>query len=225
MTLSQAKRKIYATKSTGNLEKLIAKIYGDKELTEAEITQAEVAYDATKERLMKVEQPENVSDEEFEADAIQEAEALHNTESLADVLRVQMENFPNVTLRKISRTTGKNYNKLLKAARKPQEDKPYDPKDRNYAAIAFVLGAEAIEDLDWLELNLGGRGASSKPGVSRSSDRVYEAGEIIRLRDNITYTIMFSTPNHLILMPHTENGTPRVLSHATFMTKGPKEVI
>lgn len=137
-------------------------------------------------------------------------------------LETLMNEYSNVTLRKLALSTKATYGLLLKAARKPIEGQPYDPCAVNYEAAEKFFERRQInlEELDWDAMNIAT--SHSREGAISKDFSNYEVGSKWYLReDNKTpFEVLLITETHVVIMQ--ENSTePRAMSFSTFLSKGP----
>lgn len=136
-------------------------------------------------------------------------------------LRVALEKYPNVSLRKLAQAAEISYGWVLKNSKKPIAGEAYDPDAINYDAVVSVFTKRNIdlESLDWEALNA----ASLRKGKIVCKDMsAFKVGQKVYLREDaaVPFDICYMTDTHIVIM---KEGTtePRAWSHSTFMLKGP----
>lgn len=137
-------------------------------------------------------------------------------------LKSLMEQYPNVSLRKLALSLELSYGWILKCAKKPIAGEAYDPDAINYAEVAKTFARKGIDltALDWESLN---ESTQTSRGVLLTKDMsAFEAGQKIYLREDneVPFDICYKTDTHIVIMK--EGSTePRAWSHSTFLMKGP----
>lgn len=132
-----------------------------------------------------------------------------------------MQQYPNVSLRKLATACEVSYGWILKKSKEPVPGQAYDPEAVNYAAVAATFAKKGIDlsALDWDSLNE----AVLKRGVqlTKNMDAFQVGGEVYLREDNTTpFVICYKTESHIVIMK--KGGTePRAWSHGTFLMKGP----
>lgn len=136
-------------------------------------------------------------------------------------LKVAMETYPNVSLRKLATACEVSYGWILKKSKEPIPGQAYDPEAINYAAVAATFAKKGIDlsTLDWDSLNE----AVLKRGVqlTKNMDAFQVGGEVYLREDNTTpFVICYKTETHIVIMKK-GSTEPRAWSHGTFLMKGP----
>jgi hypothetical protein len=124
-----------------------------------------------------------------------------------------------LSLRQVSLNLDINYNMLLKAAKKPIIGIPYDPTFINYTEVETYIAKHCnLDDIDWSSM----KDSSTVSNMKLPTN--LEVGSHFSIRgEDDTFEMRIVTPTHVCFMPL--NGTqPRVMSIATFLHQGPKEV-
>lgn len=136
-------------------------------------------------------------------------------------LQAKMEQFPNVSLRKLAIACEISYGWILKCSKEPIPGVAFDPEAINYDKVASVFAKRGIDldTVDWETLNE----AAIRNGATLTKDMdAFQVGGKVYLReDNTTpFEIVYKTDTHIVIM---KEGTtePRSWSHATFLMKGP----
>ena len=148
-------------------------------------------------------------------------EAINATATPAFDLAAAMQQYPNVSLRKLATACEVSYGWILKKSKEPIPGQAYDPEAVNYTAVAATFAKKGIDlsTLDWDSLNE----AVLKRGVQLTKNMdAFQVGQKVYLReDNTTpFEICYKTDTHIVIM---KEGTtePRAWSHGTFLMKGP----
>lgn len=124
-----------------------------------------------------------------------------------------------LSLRKVALNLDLNYNMLLKASKKPIVGVAYDPNFVNYDEVASYIGNRMdITSIDWEAMK------DSSEVSSTTLPTNFSIGTYITIRGEVdVFEIKLITATHICFIPI--NGTqPRVMSNATFLHQGPKEV-
>ncbi len=168
-----------------------------------------------------------VLDETLEAtEALDEAtteavEVAPETTPTVD-LKTLMEQYPNVSLRKLALSLELSYGWILKCSKKPIAGQPYDPDAVNYDEVAKTFARKGIDlaKLDWESLN---ESTQTSRGISLQKDMsAFQVGGKVYLREDneVPFNICYKTDSHIVIMK--EGSTePRAWSHSTFLMKGP----
>lgn len=140
------------------------------------------------------------------------------------MLKERMNQYTNVSLRKIATSLDLCYASVLKASKKPVPNEVYDPDSTNYDAVEEYITkrdkVEELENLDWEALNqiASKRNATVEKDISK-----FTVGTEVYLRKNpvIPYTILYTTNTHVVFMLE---GTeePICWSWNTFILSGPQ---
>lgn len=133
-----------------------------------------------------------------------------------------MEQFPNVSLRKLALSLDLSYGWILKCSKKPIPGQPYDPDAINYEEVAKTFARKGIDlaTLDWYALN---ESTQTSRGILLTKDMdAFRVGHYVYLReDNVTpFEICYKTDSHIVIMK-VGSTEPRAWSHSTFLMKGP----
>lgn len=137
-------------------------------------------------------------------------------------LKSLMEQYPNVSLRKLALSLELSYGWILKCSKKPIPGQPYDPGAVNYDEVAKTFARKGInlEELDWESLN---EASQTSRGISLQKDMgAFQVGGKVYLREDneVPFNICYKTDTHIVIMK--EGSTePRAWSHSTFLMKGP----
>lgn len=149
-----------------------------------------------------------------------ETETVAITFTGAD-LQQKMEQYPNVSLRKLAIACELSYGWILKCSKEPIPNIAYDPEAINYEKVASVFAKRNINlaEIDWDSLNI----ATIRNGATLTKDMsVFNVGVKVYLREDnkVPFEICYKTDTHIVIM---KEGTtePRSWSHATFLMKGP----
>lgn len=136
-------------------------------------------------------------------------------------LQSKLEQFPNVSLRKLAIACELSYGWILKCSKEPIPNVPYDPEAINFEKVAGVFTKRGIDlsTVDWESLNE----ATVRNGATLTKDMsAFQVGAKVYLREDnkIPFEIVYKTGTHIVIM---KEGTtePRSWSHATFLMKGP----
>jgi hypothetical protein len=146
-------------------------------------------------------------------------DALRKISELGAIIRDGFTMYENVSVMRVAKAAEVSYDKLRNASKLPIVGEVYDPKALNFNAMAQVLGAEKVENLDFSVLN--------DPTPTRSTITVdldkYEVGQTVYLRAPRTeaHKVIYKTPTHIVLDNGKEGAAPVVWSNATFLAWGP----
>lgn len=150
-------------------------------------------------------------------------EVVNNTPATPSVdLKALMEQYPNVSLRKLALSLELSYGWILKCSKKPIPGQPYDPDAVNYEEVAKTFARKGIdlEALDWESLN---ESTQTSRGILLTKDmEAFQVGQKVYLREDneVPFDICYKTETHIVIMK--EGATePRAWSHSTFLMKGP----
>lgn len=150
-------------------------------------------------------------------------EAITATTSTPIVdLKALMEQYPNVSLRKLALSLELSYGWILKCSKKPIPGQPYDPDAVNYDEVAKTFARKGIDlsSLDWESLN---ESTQTSRGILLTKDmEAFRTGMSVYLREDneVPFMICYKTDTHIVIMK--EGSTePRAWSHSTFLMKGP----
>lgn len=137
-------------------------------------------------------------------------------------LKSLMEQYPNVSLRKLALSLDLSYGWILKCSKKPIAGQPYDPDATNYDEVAKTFARKGIDltSIDWESLN---ESAQTSRGILLTKDMsAFEVGQKVYLREDneVPFEICYKTNSHIVIIK--EGSTePRAWSHSTFLMKGP----
>ncbi len=164
-----------------------------------------------------------VLDETTTSATAEAAEVAPTPESTPTVdLKSLMEQYPNVSLRKLALSLELSYGWILKCSKKPIAGQPYDPDAINYDEVAKTFARKGIDlaALDWESLN---ESTQTSRGISLQKDMsAFQVGGKVYLREDneVPFDICYKTDSHIVIMK--EGSTePRAWSHSTFLMKGP----
>lgn len=148
-------------------------------------------------------------------------EVAANTTPTAN-LKELMEQFPNVSLRKLALSLDLSYGWILKCSKKPIPGQPYDPDAVNYEEVAKTFARKGIDltTLDWYSLN---ESTQTSRGILLTKDMdAFRCGQSVYLREDneVPFEICYKTDTHIVIMKH-GSTEPRAWSHSTFLMKGP----
>lgn len=137
-------------------------------------------------------------------------------------LKSLMEQYPNVSLRKLALSLELSYGWILKCSKKPIAGQPYDPDAINYDEVAKTFARKGInlEELDWESLN---ESTQTSRGISLQKDMsAFQVGGKVYLREDneVPFEICYKTDSHIVIMK-VGSTEPRAWSHSTFLMKGP----
>lgn len=137
-------------------------------------------------------------------------------------LKSLMEQYPNVSLRKLALSLELSYGWILKCSKKPIAGQPYDPDAINYDEVAKTFARKGInlEELDWESLN---ESTQTSRGISLQKDMsAFQVGGKVYLREDneVPFDICYKTATHIVIMKQGDTE-PRAWSHSTFLMKGP----
>ena len=140
------------------------------------------------------------------------------------MLKEKMNQYTNVSLRKIATSLDLCYASILKASKKPVPNEIYDPDAINYDAVEeFIAKRDKVEELnnlDWEALN---QVASKRTATVEKDISKFTVGTNVYLRKHATipYTILYTTNTHVVFMLE---GTeePICWSWNTFILNGPQ---
>lgn len=156
-------------------------------------------------------------------------EVVNETPATAEVatipafdLKAKMEQYPNVSLRKLALSLELSYGWILKCSKKPIAGQPYDPEAVNYDEVAKTFARKGIdlESLDWESLN---ESTQTSHGILLTKDmEAFRTGMSVYLREDneVPFEICYKTDTHIVIMKH-GSTEPRAWSHSTFLMKGP----
>lgn len=156
------------------------------------------------------------------------AKKTNKTEEVTDEVKTSvaeatlakfMADHENVSIHKISKITNVTYGLILKKAKQPIANIPYDPEAINYAAVEDYLKTRGVNvrDLPWDEMN-----SNESKAVLIHDQEQFKPGMKVFLRGNKTtpVNILFKTETHIVFM--LEGSTePKSWSINTFMLNGP----
>ena len=140
-------------------------------------------------------------------------------------LRLLMEKYPNVSLRKLSAALEVNYGAILKGSKAPIVGQPYDPEATNWDQVATEFAkrnANFLEDgdrIDWAELNE--QSTAKRVGVEKTLEG-FDVGDLVYIRKSpaIPYKIVWKTDTHIVIQ--LEGTTePQCWAHSTLLLNGP----
>lgn len=137
-------------------------------------------------------------------------------------LKEYMDEYPNVSLRKLALSLELSYGWILKCSKKPIPGQPYDPDAVNYDEVQKTFERKGIDytQLDWEALN---EASQTSRGISLQKDMsAFQVGGKVYLREDneVPFDICYKTDSHIVIMK--EGSTePRAWSHSTFLMKGP----
>lgn len=158
-----------------------------------------------------------------ETPAAEAAEVAPTSETTPTVdLKTLMEQYPNVSLRKLALSLELSYGWILKCSKKPIAGQPYDPDAINYDEVAKTFARKGINlaELDWESLN---ESTQTSRGILLTKDMdAFQVGQKVYLREDneVPFDICYKTDSHIVIMK--EGSTePRAWSHSTFLMKGP----
>lgn len=135
-------------------------------------------------------------------------------------LNQYFEEYPNVSLRKLSQVTGMCYGWLLKKSKEPIEGTPYNPNSVNYEALERVFQSKGI-DLDTLDWETMNQENTRSTTLTKDMDKFNVGDKVFLREDNETpYVILYKTTTHVVIMLEGDT-VPRSLSNSTFLMKGP----
>lgn len=133
-----------------------------------------------------------------------------------------MNQYPNVSLRKLALSLELSYGWILKCSKKPIPGQPYDPDAINYDEVQKTLERKGIDlsTLDWESLN---ESSQTSRGISLVKDMSsFQVGGKVYLREDneVPFEICYKTDTHIVIMKQ-GSTEPRAWSHSTFLMKGP----
>lgn len=159
-----------------------------------------------------------------------ETEVLEETPAAAEEvaptptvdLKSLMEQYPNVSLRKLALSLELSYGWILKCSKKPIAGQPYDPDAINYEEVQKTFARKGIDltQLDWESLN---ESTQTSRGISLQKDMsAFQVGGKVYLREDneVPFDICYKTATHIVIMKQGDTE-PRAWSHSTFLMKGP----
>lgn len=137
-------------------------------------------------------------------------------------LKSLMEQYPNVSLRKLALSLELSYGWILKCSKKPIAGQPYDPDAINYDEVAKTFSRKGIDlaKLDWESLN---ESTQTSRGITLQKDMsAFQVGGKVYLREDneVPFDICYKTATHIVIMKQGDTE-PRAWSHSTFLMKGP----
>jgi hypothetical protein len=137
-------------------------------------------------------------------------------------LKSLMEQYPNVSLRKLALSLELSYGWILKCSKKPITGQPYDPDAINYDEVQKTFERKGIDltQLDWESLN---ESTQTSRGILLTKDMsAFEVGQKVYLREDneVPFDICYKTATHIVIMKQGDTE-PRAWSHSTFLMKGP----
>lgn len=152
---------------------------------------------------------------------IEKAEIKVDGAIMAVELREKLEQYKNVSLRRIAENTGVSYAWLLKSSKKPVAGEAYDPDAMNYVAVAEVLAKRDIvlADLPWEAMNVENK--RNSVAKLNKDPKDFGVGTKWYLRgSDVEHNVVYVTATNVVLIA--EGSTvPMNLSWATFFQKGP----
>ena len=133
-----------------------------------------------------------------------------------------MNQYPNVSLRKLALSLELSYGWILKCSKKPIPGQPYDPDAINYDEVQKTFERKGIDltQLDWESLNDAGQ---TSRGITLQKDMsAFQVGGKVYLREDneVPFDICYKTDTHIVIMKE-GSSEPRAWSHSTFLMKGP----
>lgn len=136
-------------------------------------------------------------------------------------LQKKLEQYPNVSLRKLAIACELSYGWILKCSKEPTPGVPFDPEAINYDKVAGVFAKRNIDlsTIDWESLNEAT--VRQEATLTKNMDAFQVGGKVYLREDNTTpFEICYKTATHIVIM---KVGTtePRSWSHTTFLMKGP----
>lgn len=149
-------------------------------------------------------------------------EEVAPTSTPAVDLKSLMEQYPNVSLRKLALSLELSYGWILKCSKKPIAGQPYDPDAINYDEVQKTFERKGIDltQLDWESLN---ESTQTSRGISLQKDMsAFQVGGKVYLREDneVPFDICYKTATHIVIMKQGDTE-PRAWSHSTFLMKGP----
>lgn len=155
-------------------------------------------------------------------DATAEAAEVAPTTTPTVDLKTLMEQYPNVSLRKLALSLELSYGWILKCSKKPIAGQPYDPDAVNYDEVAKTFARKGIDltSIDWESLN---ESTQTSRGILLTKDMdAFQVGQKVYLREDneVPFDICYKTATHIVIMKQGDTE-PRAWSHSTFLMKGP----
>lgn len=151
---------------------------------------------------------------------------------LTEIINNLKEKGLNLSLRKIATSLDINYNMLLKAGKRAQPGKVYNPDVINFDAAEDYIRAKigGPEEFDAIDFEaMAKEAATSRTSNPAVSIEKFSRDTLLKLRnDDTLYLVNFKNENCLVLVPmanaeeFSPDGKARVFSHATFLHQGPK---
>ena len=138
---------------------------------------------------------------------------------MTTTIELRMNEYPNVSLRKIAAACDVSYQMLLKASKKPVVGEAYDPEAVNYEAVQEYLDKKniLIDLIDWESLNVD---PIRKVATLSKDINDFHCGDIVYLRgEEVGYEIIYMTETHVVIIRQ-DSTEPRCLSYSTFFFKG-----
>ena len=138
---------------------------------------------------------------------------------MTTTIELRMNEYPNVSLRKIAAACDVSYQMLLKASKKPVVGEAYDPEAVNYEAVQEYLAKKniLIDLIDWESLNVD---PIRKVATLSKDINDFHRGDTVYLRgEEVGYEIIYMTETHVVIIRQ-DSTEPRCLSHSTFFFKG-----
>lgn len=138
---------------------------------------------------------------------------------MTTTIELRMNQYPNVSLRKIAAACDVSYQMLLKASKKPVVGEAYDPEAVNYEAVQEYLDKKniLIDLIDWESLNVD---PIRKVATLSKDINDFHCGDIVYLRgEEVGYEIIYMTETHVVIIRQ-DSTEPRCLSYSTFFFKG-----
>jgi hypothetical protein len=139
------------------------------------------------------------------------------------MLKEQFEKSDKLNIAKIAQATGLSYAMLLSKSRAPIEGVPYDPNQKNYAAMEALAEKHKV---DWSTIDfekLIAESTATKAGKLKIGS--FEAGQKFEVRYfKATFEVVYATKEYVCIL-EVGKVQPKVLSYSTFNACGLKAVV
>lgn len=152
--------------------------------------------------------------------------------TLENIMADLKEKGYTISLRKIAQHLDINYNMLLKAGRRAEAGKVFNPDVINFNAAEDYIrskigGPEEFDAIDWETIAKESQTAAR--ATSRATIDNFVTGTLLKLRKNDQlYKVNFRNEECIVIIPMQNaeefamEGKARVFSHDTFLHQGPK---
>ena len=130
-----------------------------------------------------------------------------------------LNNYENVSLKRICDETKLCYQYVLKASKLPEPNKVYDVDNFNDEAVMKILNKRNVnlDDYNWDEIN-----ETSKKPLPVNLIEDFNLNTTFKLRnDEKVYKVIYKTITHIVFIDSLETQ-PRVMNNETFIHQSPR---